>query len=164
MSIILRPATVEDIEEVAAVWHDAWHDGHGELVSPPWRRLRDRENFRMRAPGLIPNMILAYDEEAQAICGFVVPEEDQIEDLFVAAPYRGTGTAARLLRAGEEKLAAAGVALAQLECTQRNDRAQRFYEKMGWRVARAGTQEVDTPEGRQSLDIWVMEKALPRSG
>ena len=168
MAIILRPATVDDTDDVAAVWHDAWHDGHGELVPPAWRRMRSRENFRMRAPALIPHMIVAVDEAAGAegsdiICGFVTTEANSLEDLFVAATHRGTGVAARLLREGEERLAAAGVKTAQLECTQGNDRAQRFYEKMGWRVACPGVQEIDTPEGRQSLDNWIMEKSLGTS-
>lgn len=169
MAVILRPATVEDTDEVAAVWHDAWHDGHGNLVPPPWRKLRDRENFRIRAPGLIPHMIVAVDKAAgteggDIICGFVTTEDNALEDLFVAATHRGTGVAARLLRAGEERLAAAGVRTAELQCSQGNDRAQRFYEKMGWRVARPGVQEIDTPEGRQSLDNWIMEKILLPSG
>lgn len=160
MAVILRPATVEDTDEVAAVWHDAWHDGHGALVPPAWRRHRSRENFRLRAPGLIPTMIVAVDESAGALCGFVTTEGEQLEDLFVAAEHRGTDVAARLLRAGEERLAAAGIRTAYLECTRGNERAQRFYEKMDWRIARPGKQEIDTAEGRQSLDIWVMEKTL----
>ena len=165
MAVILRPATAEDTDEVASVWHDAWHDGHGELVSPPWRRMRTPENFRMRAPALIPHMTVAVDEDAgpdgtDVICGFVTIEENAIEDLFVAATHRGTGIAARLLRAGEIQLAENGVTVAQLQCTQGNDRAQRFYEKMGWRAIRPDVQEIDTPEGRQSLAIWIMEKTL----
>lgn len=163
MAIILRPATEDDTDEVAAVWHDAWHDGHGELVSPAWRRHRSRENFRLRAPALIPRMIVAVEENGgnSVICGFVTTDGSELEDLFVAASHRGTGTAARLIREGEKVLAAAGVKTAFLECSQGNDRAQRFYEKMGWRVARASVQEIETAEGRQSLDIWVMEKPLP---
>ncbi len=163
MAIVLRPATMEDTDKVAAVWHDAWHDGHGALVPPAWRRHRSRENFRMRAPALIPHMIVAVDDGPdgeEIICGFVTTEGNSLEDLFVAARHRGTGTAARLLRAGEEVLSAAGVKTAQLECTQGNGRAQRFYEKMGWRVVGPGVQEIDTPEGRQSLDILMMEKKL----
>ncbi|RVU39077.1 GNAT family N-acetyltransferase [Hwanghaeella grinnelliae] len=165
MAIFLRAATVEDTDEVAAVWHDAWHDGHGNLVPAAWRKLRNRENFRMRAPALIPHMIVAVDEAAGAegndiICGFVTTEDNSLEDLFVAATHRGTGVAARLLRAGEEQLAAAGVTTAELQCTQGNDRAQRFYEKMGWQAVRPGVQEIDTPDGRQSLDNWIMEKSL----
>jgi len=166
MAIDLRSATVEDTDEVAAVWHDAWHDGHGDLVSPSWRRHRNRDNFRMRAPALIPHMIVAVqagagEDARDAICGFVTTEGSAVEDLFVAAAHRGTGVAARLLRAAETRLAEAGVATAVLECTQGNDRAQRFYEKMGWRVTRPGVQEIDTADGRQSLDILIMEKDLP---
>lgn len=169
MAIVLRPATVEDTDVVSAVWHDAWHDGHGALVPPAWRRLRNPDNFRMRAPGLIPNMIVAVDEDLATdgntgIVGFTVATGTELEDLFLAASHRGTDIAARLLRAGEEKLAAAGVSVAQLECTQGNTRAQRFYEKMGWHISYPSTQEVDTPEGRQSLDIWVMEKPLSPTG
>ena len=165
MAVILRSATVADTDAVAAVWHDAWHDGHGELVSPGWRRHRSPENFRLRAPALIPHMIVAVDEGADdsgqdIICGFVTTEDNAVEDLFVAATHRGTGTAARLLREAENRLSAAGMKTACLQCTQGNDRAQRFYEKMGWRIARPDIQKIDTAEGRHSLDIWVMTKEL----
>ncbi|MDW8443552.1 MAG: GNAT family N-acetyltransferase [Acetobacteraceae bacterium] len=57
----------------------------------------------------------------------------ELSRLYVAAPYRGTGLAARLLHLAEGHAVAHGAASLLLWTDTRFTRAHRFYEKHGWR-------------------------------
>jgi GNAT superfamily N-acetyltransferase len=66
------------------------------------------------------------------VVGFVMVAGDKAEQVYVAAPSRGSGVAALLLDAAESAIAAAGHPQAWLVVVGGNVRARRFYERRGW--------------------------------
>jgi GNAT superfamily N-acetyltransferase len=71
-------------------------------------------------------------EQDGRIVGLIVAEDDWIEDLWVAEPYRGRGVGSRLLAAGEREIAARGHGMAHLRVVAENESARRFYAVRGW--------------------------------
>jgi GNAT superfamily N-acetyltransferase len=131
----LRPARSGDAEAVAAVWESGWHDGHRGHIPPRLAEVRDSASFRSRAAGRVADTTVA--EVDGAIAGFVMVAGDEVEQVFVAAPHRGTGVAATLLAEAERQVAAEGHDRAWLAVVAGNARARRFYERGGWSDAGA---------------------------
>jgi GNAT superfamily N-acetyltransferase len=69
---------------------------------------------------------------AGEVAGFVMVDEDEVEQVLVAARHRGSGVAGRLLLQAERRVAAAGHERAWLAVVPGNARARRFYERSGW--------------------------------
>jgi GNAT superfamily N-acetyltransferase len=128
--IQLRPARPADADAVAAVWSAAWRDGHLGHVSDELVALRTPDSFRLRAADRIANTVVA--EVHGVVAGFVTVAGDEVEQVFVAAAYRGSGLAGQLLEDGERQVAAAGHPVAWLAVVSGNSRARRFYERCGW--------------------------------
>ena len=129
----LRPATPDDIEAVARLWHDGWRDGHlGHVPDDvlPHRRL---DGFRHRTPSRLPHTTVAAVDDR--IVGFVTLADDEVEQLYVAAEARESGVAVTLLDHAEEVLAPT-YDRAWLAVVAGNARARRFYERRGWAFAR----------------------------
>jgi GNAT superfamily N-acetyltransferase len=156
----VRPADASEVDQLARLWHDGWRDAHAEILPRELVRLRTPETFheRMRA-GLASVRAIG---PIGAPLGFTMLKGDELNQLYVAAAVRGSGVAAALIADAEECLAASGVETAWLACGIGNDRAARFYEKSGWRLARTFTSELETPEGIFRLDVRRYEKALTR--
>ena len=66
------------------------------------------------------------------VVGFVAVVEDEVEQLYVAAPCRGQGVADALLIDAERRIRGSGYESAWLAVVAGNVRARRFYERMGW--------------------------------
>ena len=129
----LRQAAPDDAPGIADVWHAAWGDGHRGLVPPELEALRTRASFGPRAQSRVPGTTVAVAGVGDGeVIGFVTVEGDEVEQLFVAAPHRGSGLAGHLLSDGEHRVAAAGHAEAWLAVVAGNDRARRFYARQGW--------------------------------
>jgi len=80
--------------------------------------------------------------------------------LFVAMPLRGTGIASSLLVASETEMAKEGIGEAELHCVVGNERARRFYERMGW-LHRGKIMEWVAGEHEQiGVPFWRMTKVL----
>jgi len=67
-----------------------------------------------------------------------------------------------LIADAEARLAEHGVETAWLACAAGNDRAARFYEKTGWRLARTIVSSAETSSGPFPLEAWRYEKRLTR--
>ena len=80
--------------------------------------------------------------------------------MFVSAEARGKGVAQALIADAEKVLAKSGIETAWLACAIGNERAARFYEKSGWRLARNFVSELGTPDGIFELEVWRYEKSL----
>jgi putative acetyltransferase len=174
----LRPATADDVEAVAELWHRGWHDGHAGHVPAGLTRARTRSAFGERVPGmlamttvaevavgsrgrgLVPNPDIPVQrvavrdhwvghrtssdanrpyrpqeadvEGGREVAGFVTVVDDEVEQLFVAGPHRGTAVAGTLLDEAERQVAAQGYGQAWLAVVAGNARARRFYERRGW--------------------------------
>jgi ribosomal protein S18 acetylase RimI-like enzyme len=154
----IRNAETSEIDELARVWHDAWHDGHGDLVPDKLKQLRTNENFRERIEKMLPHVRTA-GRVGQPL-GLCLVEGDELKELFVSAAARGTGLADKLIADGEDLLFSNGIRTAWLGCLVGNDRAARFYERSGWIRAKQFIDSVEIPGGIVELNVWRYEKEL----
>ncbi|WP_170219355.1 GNAT family N-acetyltransferase [Nocardioides litoris] len=127
---VLRPATPADLAHLAVLLHDAWHDAHRDHLPPALLAARGPAYVEGWVRELLPGTVVA--ERAGALLGLVAVRDDEVHQLMVAAPARGTGVADTLLAAAEDRIAAAGHATAWLTVLAPNDRARRFYARRGW--------------------------------
>lgn len=128
----IRPATAADVAEIADVWHEGWHAGHAGHVPDGLTAARTPGSFHERTRTRVADTTVARDE-AGGLIGFVMVVGDEVEQVFVGPPGRGTGVAGLLLTEAERLVAAGGHDEAWLAVVAGNTRARRFYEKHGWR-------------------------------
>jgi ribosomal protein S18 acetylase RimI-like enzyme len=157
----VRPAAAGEIDPLARLWHDAWHESHAPLLPEELARLRTLESFRERLQAMLADIRVAGPTGAPL--GFCVVKGEELYQLFVSPAARGSGTAAALIADAEARLAARGVETAWLACAVGNQRAARFYEKSGWRLAGTVTNPADTSSGPFPLRVWRYEKRLERT-
>lgn len=157
----VRDAQPEDLECLADIWHEGWHDGHAATVPTELTRVRTRESFRERLEAALADIRVAGPPGAPA--GFSIVKDDELCHLYVSAGWRGTGIAALLIDDAEARLAGAGVETAWLACAIGNERAARFYQKRGWRRAGVIDYEAETAAGRFPLRVWRYEKRVASS-
>jgi len=154
---VLRAATLDDVEHIAALWYDGWIDGHLGHVPAALHVHRQRESFLERAPPRIPSTTVA--TLGGEIVGFVTLHDDEVEQLYVAASARGGGVAAILLRHGEQAIAAR-YATAWLAVAVGNARARRFYSRQGWSDAAALDYPAETAAGPIIVPCHRYEKLV----
>jgi GNAT superfamily N-acetyltransferase len=130
--LTLRPATSDDVEAIATVWHLGWRDGHLGHVPDALLPHRAFVHFHERVAPRIPTTTVA--TLASSVVGFVTVHEDEAEQVYVAANARGGGAATALLRHAEQVIAAR-FETAWLAVVAGNARARRFYERNGWHDA-----------------------------
>ena len=131
----LRPAGPEDVEAVATIWRAGWADGHLGNVPEALVAARTPESFQTRAAERVADTVVAVtepDRVGPAVAGFVMVAGDEVEQVYVAADYRGSGVAALLLAEAGRLVAAAGHRRAWLAVVAGNTRARRFYQRCGW--------------------------------
>jgi len=158
---MLRNALSTDVDRLATIWYEGWQDAHADLLPDELKRLRTLESFRERLLLRLASTRLA--ELDGDVVGFCTLKDDELYQLFISAPARGTGIAAALVADAEMRLKEAGVATAWLGCAIGNDRAARFYEKCGWERAGASVIAVETSEGPFDLEVWRYEKRLDQA-
>jgi ribosomal protein S18 acetylase RimI-like enzyme len=131
----VRSAEEAEIDHLAKVWHEGWHDAHARILPAELTRLRTLESFRDRLQAALPKISVVGPFAAPV--GFCILKGNELYQLYVSAQARGSGVAAALLADAEARLAEAGFESAWLACAIGNERAARFYDKCGWR--RTGT-------------------------
>jgi len=148
---VLRPAHADDTEAIAALWHRGWTDGHAGHVPDALYRHRRLVDFRRRVPPRLADTTVA--AVGSRVVGFVTVHDDEVEQVYVDGPARGTGVADLLLDAGERAVAER-FDTAWLAVAVGNARARRFYARRGWRdaaaidyAAEAGTDGTDCTDG-----------------
>jgi putative acetyltransferase len=129
----LRPATDEDVEAIADLFHRGWHEVHPGRVPDGLTERRTREAFGDR----VARRVAETDDTTVAdadgeIAGFIMVAGDEAEQVYVDAAYRRTGVATALLTEAERQIGAAGHDAAWLVVVRGNERAQAFYAKLGW--------------------------------
>jgi GNAT superfamily N-acetyltransferase len=153
----LRPATPDDAEAIAVLWHDAWRDGHVGHVPEALHPHRQLEHFRSRVPPRIPLATVA-TLDGQVV-GFTVVHEDELEQIFVDAGARGSGVASAL-RAHAARPIASRFPVAWLAVVEGNGRARRFYERCGWRDTGPLDYQAEIPGGTLPVPTRRYEKPL----
>lgn len=118
-----------DVPAIAALWHEAWHDGHAAHVPSALLAYREPRHFHVLAAEQLTRLTLAlWNGE---LAGFVGVEHDELERLFVARAARSCGVFDALLAHGE-RLIALRHARGYLIVLEANARARRFYARHGW--------------------------------
>lgn len=154
----VRPAAAEDLAPLARLWHATWHEAHAAIVPPELTAMRSLDSFAARLAQAGPRLRTAGPPAAPL--GLCILREHRLDQLYVAAEARGTGLAEALLRDGERRLAESGIALAELDCAERNARAARFYARVGWHRRGIELAPVETLAGSLLLRVIVFEKPL----
>ncbi len=154
----VRSAEERDLDQLAQVWFDGWHEAHAQIVPPGLTRLRTLESFRDRLRAALPDVRVV--DASGAPVGFSVLKGDELYQLFVSAQARGSGVAAALIADAEVRLRATGVQTAWLACAIGNERAARFYQKCGWHRVGTMLNQAETSAGTFPLDVWRYEKRL----
>lgn len=154
----VRPADATDLDQLARVWFDGWHEAHAHLAPPEVTKHRTFDSFRARLPSLLADTRVIGPPGAPT--GFCIIYGDELYQLFVAPESRGTGAAAALIGDAERRLAKNGVATAWLSCAIGNHRAARFYEKQGWHMARVMVYDAQIENGSFPIEVWRYEKLL----
>jgi ribosomal protein S18 acetylase RimI-like enzyme len=155
-----RAAEEREIDQLAQVWFDGWHETHAQIVPPALTRLRTFENFRDRLQAALPNVRVV--GPVRSPVGFCIARGAELYQLFVSAEARGSGAAATLMADAEARLSASGAETAWLACAIGNERAARFYEKCGWKRVGTMINQAETLEGTFPLEVWRYEKSLKR--
>jgi GNAT superfamily N-acetyltransferase len=154
----VRAAEEAELDQLARIWYDGWHQAHGQLVPEELIRVRTLESFRARLAAALSTVRVAGPPGDPA--GFCMIKDDELYQLFVSAPARGSGAAAALISDAEALLAKNGVETAWLACAIGNDRAARFYEKCGWRRVGNMINPLEVESGTLGLEVWRYEKTL----
>jgi ribosomal protein S18 acetylase RimI-like enzyme len=154
----VRSADAAELDHLARLWHDGWHESHAPLLPRALTDLRTVESFRERLAEALADIRVVGPRPAPL--GFCIVKGDELYQLFVAAEARGSGVAVALIDDAEARLARKGVEVAWLACAIGNDRAARFYEKRGWRRAATVPYVADTSAGPFRIDVWRYEKTL----
>ena len=126
----LRPARLDDSKAVAKIWYDGWRDGHLGHVPDDLIAARTQESFVLRASQRVSDTVVAIVDDA--VTGFVMVVDDEVEQVYVSTHHRGTGVAAVLLAEAERRVVVNGHERAWLAVVAGNARARRFYERNGW--------------------------------
>lgn len=92
--------------------------------------------------------------------GLCVVRDDELHQIFTSPAARGTGAAQALIADAEARVRNAGQAKIWLDAAIGNDRARRFYEKMGWRMRGEEIVDLFTQNGPLPTRLWVFEKVL----
>jgi ribosomal protein S18 acetylase RimI-like enzyme len=160
-AMFVRDAEHAEIDRLAEVWYEGWHEAHGLIVPGELARLRTRESFRSRLEEALPSVRVVGPLGLPA--GFCMVRGAELYQLYVSRQSRGSGVAAALIGDAEGRLLKSGVETAWLACAIGNDRAARFYEKSGWHRAGTMINQAETSDGAFPLEVWRYEKSLARS-
>jgi ribosomal protein S18 acetylase RimI-like enzyme len=128
--VALRAAQADDAGDIAEIWHRGWQDAHLGFVPQELVDVRTEASFRARASERIADTTVATIDGA--VAGFVMVVDDEVEQVYVAAAYRGTGVAKLLIGEAERQVRANGHGKAWLAVVAGNARARAFYERAGW--------------------------------
>jgi GNAT superfamily N-acetyltransferase len=130
---ILRPATAEDVDAIADLFHSGWHDAHPGLVPAGLTERRTAQAFHDRVSQRVAETEETTVAEVDGtVAGFIMIDGDEAEQVYVDSAFRGTGVSSALLTEAERQIAAAGHDVAWLAVVRGNDRAQSFYTRQGW--------------------------------
>jgi GNAT superfamily N-acetyltransferase len=162
--VVLGPADDSRVEAIASLWATGWADGHRGRVPPELAASRTPAEFRRRAAERVAATTVAVDPATDELLGFVVVADDEVEQLYVAAPARGSGVADDLFARAEAAIAAAHHPVAWLAVVAGNERARSFYHRSGWRDAGEFTYRASVDGGWVDVPALRYEKVLTTVG
>jgi ribosomal protein S18 acetylase RimI-like enzyme len=160
-AVVLRAATADDVDTIAAIWHRGWSDGHLGHVPEALVQHRHRRDFLALVPERLATTTVA--ESELGVVGFVTVDDDEVEEVYVDRAARGRGVADALL-GHAEAIVAERFDRAWLAVVAGNARARRFYERVGWADAGPIAYAAPLPDGsRTPVPARRYERRLARS-
>ncbi len=155
---MIRRAHPSDISKVAALYHSVWHETQAPFMPDAEITRRSMEFFADRMTALLKTTLVT--EHNGEVAAFAAWRGRLLGQIFVAIPHRGAGTASSLLTASEVEMAKEGTAEAELHCVVGNERARRFYKRMGWHHGGEIMEQVAGERRQVDVPFWRMTKAL----
>jgi ribosomal protein S18 acetylase RimI-like enzyme len=158
MDLAVRRAQPADFEPPAVWWHEQWTMAHAQYVPAELTALRTMADFhrRLTEHGDAVRVV----GPVAAPIGLCVVKGHELDQKYVARQALGSGIADLLLSDGEMRIAAGGHKRAVLVCVKENMRAQQFYRRNGWELARADVAMLDTSAGPFAMETLVFEKSF----
>src|SRR5262245_59307512 len=104
----VRPATVSELDALARIWHEGWHDAHARIAPAGLVKARTLDQFHTRMTAALADTFVVGLRGAPD--GFVMLKEDELYQFYVARAARGSGAADMLMEAAEAELARRGIA------------------------------------------------------
>jgi GNAT superfamily N-acetyltransferase len=155
---MIRRGLASDIPDVASLYHAVWHETQAPFMPAQECELRSMPFFIDRMTTFLPTTLVA--ERNGAIVAFSAWKGRLLSQIYVAASHRGSGVAATLLLASETAMASEGILEAELHCVVGNERARRFYKRMGWVHRGEITETLAGQYGPAGVPFWCMTKVL----
>lgn len=155
---MIRRAHASDISRLAALYHAVWHETQAPFMPQAEIARRSMEFFIDRITALLQSSLVT--ERNGEVVAFSAWRDQLLGQLFVATPYRGTRVASNLLAASEIEMTKEGVAEAELHCVVGNERARRFYQRMGWQNREKVMEWVNGEHEQVGVPFWRMTKFL----
>lgn len=102
-----RPVAQADLTPLARLWHHAWHETQAPYVPATLVALRTEPDFLKRLTAMGDRVRTI--GPISAPLGFCAIDDDQMDQLFLAADARGTGAGAILLADAETRMRTNGI-------------------------------------------------------
>ncbi len=129
----IRAAVPADVTRLAEVAVAAYADAFAVILEPNALRLRDEAFFAAHFHDALDRLRVA--ERNGQVAGFSLVSLPHLDMLFVEPVHAGAGVGRALLEDAQQQ------GISTLECFAANHPARRFYERYGWRLARAYERE-----------------------
>lgn len=123
--MLIRRPQPQEHDSVRAVVQTVVDEIYGGLWAPP--PLPVDEDWRLCWIAVLDTKIV----------GVVLTDGEWLTDLWVLPESRGCGVGQRLLAQGEAEIVARGHRTLRLRVVESNAAAVEFYQRHGWRIARA---------------------------
>ena len=168
--MIFREAVAADADAVAGLLTASWREAYTPLLQP--ELLRDRlpalhlamwrDHFAAPRPGIV---VLAVGEDGpRGFCAaWLEDAEAYVDNLHMRPGQRGGGLGPALLGRSVAALVARGATRAALTIIDGNDRAQRFYERLGGVTAQPYDAELYGVPTRYRRIMWDDARQLAQS-
>ena len=164
MSVVVRPATEDDVVALNAIYNEYIVDSHVSFDTDPWPDDRRRSWFRERLADGYP-VLVADDDGAVVGCAWSGPWRDKaayrgsVETTVVLAPgASGRGIGSALLSELLDRLAHGGFHTAIAIVALPNDGSIAVHEKLGYEVV--GTLEDVGFKDDRYWSTTVMQRKL----
>jgi len=136
MSLLIRKATIKDIEGVALLFdaYRVWYHQASDIEKAKQfleERLRNEQSVIFVAAQ--DGKLIGFTQLYPIFSSVSMSKAWLLNDLFVAANERGRGIASGLLNAARQHGRETGAKWLMLQTSCDNHAAQALYEKTGWR-------------------------------
>jgi GNAT superfamily N-acetyltransferase len=158
--MMARFARPSDVSRVAALYHDVWHETQAPFMPVEESKQRTLTFFVERMSALLATTVV--EVRSRSIVGFAAWSGNVVGQIFVAKAFRGMNVGPVLMARAEREMVGQGIIEAELHCVAGNERARRFYERLGWACQGEMLEPVLGRGGEVGVAFWRMAKTLPR--